>query len=51
MDKEQIYELFMSEEPVNKKRIAMRKLGQGRGGLETKYVQLFIKLLEYIAQL
>ena len=49
--KEQIYELFMSEEPVNKKRIAMRKLGQGRGGLETKYVQLFIKLLEYIAQL
>ncbi len=49
--KEQIYDLFMSEEPVNKKRIAMRKLGQGRTGLETKYVQLFIKLLEYIAQL
>ena len=49
--KEQIYELFTSPDPINKKRIAMRKMGQGRNGLETKYVQLFIKLLEYIGQL
>lgn len=48
--KEQIYEIFMGNDPINKKRIAIRKLGQGRGGLELKYVQLFIKLLEYIGQ-
>lgn len=48
--KEQIYALFVSDLPINKKRIAIRKMGKGQSGLETKYVQLFIKLLEYISQ-
>ncbi len=48
--KEQVYGLFVSDQPINKKRIAIRKMGQGKDGLETKYVQLFIKLLEYISQ-
>jgi len=48
--KEQVYEIFMSTESINKKRIAVRKLNKGQKGLESKYVQLFIKLLEYIEQ-
>ena len=48
--KEQIYALFLSDLPISKKRIIVRKMGAGRNGLETKYVQLFIKLLEYISQ-
>ena len=48
--KEQIYAIFIKDEDINKKRIAIRKLGQGKDSLETKYVQLFIKLLEYISQ-
>ncbi len=48
--KEQVYEIFTTKDTILKKRIAIRKLGQGKDGLETKYVQLFIKLLEYIGQ-
>ena len=48
--KEQIYALFLSDLPISKKRIIVRKMGTGRNGLETKYIQLFIKLLEYISQ-
>jgi hypothetical protein len=48
--KEQIYEVFTSEESISKKRIDIRKMGKGQQGLESKYVQLFIKLLEYISQ-
>ena len=48
--KEQIYEVFMKEESISKKRIEIRKMGKGHNGLESKYVQLFIKLLEYISQ-
>ncbi len=40
--------LFGEELPLNKKRIAIRKLK--RQGLERKFVKLFLKLLEYINQ-
>lgn len=48
--KEQLYNLFVSDLPISKKRIIVRKMGSGKNGLETKYVQLFIKLLEYMSQ-
>lgn len=48
--KEQLYGLFLSDLPISKKRIIVRKMGSGKNGLETKYVQLFIKLLEYMSQ-
>ena len=40
--------LFDEDLPLNKKRIAIRKLK--RKGLERKFVKLFLKLLEYIQQ-
>ena len=48
--KEQLYNVFVSDLPISKKRIVVRKMGSGKNGLETKYVQLFIKLLEYMSQ-
>lgn len=45
--KEKIDEIFFSDKPISKKRIAIRKLG--RHGLEPKFVKLFLKLLEYIS--
>lgn len=40
--------LFDEEMPLNKKRIAVRRLK--KQGLERKFVKLFLKLLEYIEQ-
>lgn len=48
--KEQLYNVFTSDLPISRKRIVVRKMGSGKDGLETKYVQLFIKLLEYMGQ-
>ncbi len=47
--KEKIAEILFSEEEIKKKRIKIRKLK--RSGLHPKYVTMFIKLLEYIAEL
>lgn len=46
--KEKIDEVLFSDQPIKKKRIAIRKLGNK--GLERKFVKLFLKLLEYIEQ-
>jgi len=44
--KEQIDDIIFSELPVNKKRISLRKLR--KVGLEPKYINMFIGLLEFI---
>lgn len=44
--KEQIDKVLFSDLPIKKKRIAIRRL-QNKG-LERKFVQLFLKLLEYV---
>jgi len=44
--KEQIDAIIFSELPVNKKRISLRKLK--KAGLEPKYINMFIGLLEFI---
>jgi hypothetical protein len=36
--------------PKDKKRIEFHKMSKGKGGLDKKYSQLFIQLLEYINQ-
>ena len=46
--KEQIDKILFSDLSIKKKRIAVRKL-QNKG-LERKFVQLFLKLLEYVEQ-
>jgi len=46
--KEQIDNILFSDLPIKKKRIAVRRL-QNKG-LEKKFVQLFLKLLEYVEQ-
>lgn len=46
--KEQIDAILFSDLPIKKKRIQIRKLGNK--GLAKKFVQLFLKLLEYIDQ-
>lgn len=46
--KEKIDNIIFSDLPINKKRIAIRKLGNK--GLEKKFVKLFLNLLEYISQ-
>lgn len=46
--KEKIDAVLFSDMPISKKRIAVRKLK--RDGLESKFVKLFLKLLEYIGQ-
>lgn len=44
--KEQIAKVIFSDLPINKKRIAIRKLK--RKGLDKSFITLFLKLLEYI---
>ena len=46
--KEKIDAVLFSDKPISKKRIAIRKLRND--GLESKFVKLFLKLLEYIGQ-
>lgn len=46
--KEQIDSILFSDLPIKKKRIALRRL-QNKG-LERKFIQLFLKLLEYVEQ-
>lgn len=46
--KEQLDKILFSDMPIKKKRIAVRRL-QNKG-LEKKFVQLFLKLLEYVEQ-
>lgn len=47
--KEEIAKIVFGDLPINKKRIAIRKLG--RMGLGQQYIKLFLKLLEYIEQI
>ena len=47
--KEEIDKVISSDEPLNKKRIALRKLK--RKGLDTSFIKLFLKLLEYVDQI
>ena len=44
--KEQIDAIIFTDEPINKKRIAIRKLK--KDGLEPKFINMFIGLLEFI---
>ena len=44
--KEQIDAIIFSELPINKKRISLKKLK--KSGLETKFINMFIGLLEFI---
>jgi len=46
--KEEIASIIFSEMEIKQKRIEMRKLK--RKGLTSRYIQMFIKLLEYIAE-
>lgn len=47
--KEKISDAMFSDEPIKKKRIAIRKLR--RAGLDSSFVKLFLNLLEYINQI
>ena len=47
--KEEIANIFYSEQDISKKRIEIRKLR--RKGLKSIFVRMFIKLLEYIAEI
>lgn len=47
--KEKISDAMFSDEPIKKKRIAIRKLK--RAGLDSSFVKLFLNLLEYINQI
>ncbi len=47
--KEQIVKVLFSDIDVRKKRIAIRKLK--RKGLDSKYIKIFINLLEYIQKI
>lgn len=47
--KEKIAAIFFSEQDVSKKRIAIRKLK--REGLGSLFIRMFIKLLEYLAEI
>ena len=44
--KEEIGEIILGDLPMNKKRIELRKLK--KKGLSKEYMQLFLKLLDYI---
>ena len=46
--KEDIASIIFSEETISRKRIAIRKLK--KKGLSREYMQLFLKLLEYISE-
>ena len=48
-DAEQIDKVLFSDIDVRKKRIAIRKLK--RKGLDSKYIKIFINLLEYIQKI
>ena len=47
--KEKVDEIIFSDIPVKKKRIAIRRLANH--GLEKRFIKLFLKLLEYMAQI
>ena len=47
--KEEINKVLSSDETLNKKRIALRKLK--RKGLDKSFINLFLKLLEYVDQI
>ena len=47
--KEEVAKVLFSDEEIRKKRISIRKLK--RKGLHPKYVTMFLKLLEYMAEL
>ena len=47
--KEKIDEILFGEEPIKKKRIAIRKLD--KLGLDKKFIRMFLKLLEYIGEI
>ena len=47
LSKEEVEEILNRDEPIKKKRIAIRKLGNK--GLEKKFVKLFLNLLEYVS--
>ncbi len=47
--KEKIAAIMFSSEPINKKRIAIRKLKNN--GLDQLFIKMFIKLLEYISEI
>lgn len=46
--KEDIAKIVFGKEPINKKRISIRKLK--KRGLSKEYIDLFLKLLEYISE-
>lgn len=46
--KEEIDKVIFSDLPINKKRIAIRKLSNK--GLESKFIKLFLKILDYISE-
>lgn len=43
--------MFNPNLELKKKRIEIRKLGHGKDHLESKYIELFLKLLEYIGEM
>ena len=47
--KEKIAAVIFSDLPINKKRIAVRKLK--KAGLDDIFIKMFIKLLEYISEI
>lgn len=47
--KDKIAEILFGDLPINKKRIAIRRLSNI--GIERKFIQLFLKLLEYVGQM
>lgn len=46
--KEEIADVMFGKEPIKKKRIAIRKLK--KRGLSKEYIDLFLKLLEYLSE-
>ena len=42
--------MFSNELTIKKKRIEIRKLANGKNWIERKYIDLFLKLLEYIKE-
>ena len=47
--KEKIDSILFGKDPINKKRIAIRKLN--KEGLDKKFIRMFLKLLEYIGEI
>ena len=42
--------MFSKEFSIKKKRIEIRKLANGKNWIDRKYIELFLKLLEYIKE-